>query len=299
MYAINKNFFKSWSIPMAWVTGFLCADGNIYRHPSGRNSKLTFAVNVKDIDILHKIKFVMQAEQPIKYFTGRLAPNQKDLSKGGSSMARVEICSHEIYDDIVNLGIPPKKSLILKWIKNIPDDCLPHFIRGYYEGDGWITGINQKTLKLYIMGTLDFLTGLQDVALNVAEGNIRDARKTSSQKPIYWIIYNCNQAKKIIHWMYKDSTEDIRLNRKHEIYSVTNNINYKEFSSQYVGVSFASTRPDLKRRWRISVSWLDENNQYINKRLGYYLTEQEAMLAREEYIISNNIPAQRNSKGGT
>ena len=31
LYEINENFFKTWNSKMAYILGFSCADGNVYK----------------------------------------------------------------------------------------------------------------------------------------------------------------------------------------------------------------------------------------------------------------------------
>jgi intein/homing endonuclease len=47
----------------------------------------------------------------------------------------LQIGSKEIFNDLVNLGLFPRKSKIIR-LPIIPGDCFFHFLRGYFDGDG-------------------------------------------------------------------------------------------------------------------------------------------------------------------
>lgn len=54
---VNENYFKKWSHRMAYILGFILADGCIVKPKRlGHGDVLKFGVHVKDIDILEKIK---------------------------------------------------------------------------------------------------------------------------------------------------------------------------------------------------------------------------------------------------
>jgi hypothetical protein len=63
---IRTNFFKRWSYKMAYVLGFLYADGDIVdATKSSRTQYIKFSNT--DRDILFSIKKALQSEHPIHY----------------------------------------------------------------------------------------------------------------------------------------------------------------------------------------------------------------------------------------
>lgn len=54
------------------------------------------------------------------------------------------------------MGITPRKSLTLQFPKHIPNILIPHLIKGYIDGDGWV----QKNV-IGFMSTLDFCVGVK------------------------------------------------------------------------------------------------------------------------------------------
>eukprot|EP01084_Bolivina_argentea_P084284 152464_1 len=127
---------------MAYWLGFLFADGCIYASGSNYRVKLT----LKCIDHSHVEKFKNALLS--SYHLGLAKTNHQTC------------CAvHSIYDnllalDLIRLGCIPKKSLILEWPNNIPDEYVNHFVRGYFDGDGCISfRKNNATLTVTFIGT--------------------------------------------------------------------------------------------------------------------------------------------------
>mgnify|MGYP002625860766 CR=1 FL=1 len=49
------------------------------------------------------------------------------------------VSSPKMKVDLIRLGAIPNKSLILEFPKDIPNDLIRHFVRGYFDGDGCIS----------------------------------------------------------------------------------------------------------------------------------------------------------------
>lgn len=135
-------FFESIdSQEKAYVLGFLYADGCNYI--SSRGQKLfQFTQLEQDLDILEKIKKVLNCDYPYR----------KEIQKTNQKIKYVlQICSAKMSDDLITLGVPYKKSLILKFptFDIVPEEFMSHFIRGYFDGDGCIWCGKPKLVSSY------------------------------------------------------------------------------------------------------------------------------------------------------
>ena len=144
----------------------------------------------------------------------------------------LHISSKEITQDLMNFGLTRHKSQELRWIEQIPELYISHFIRGYFDGDGHI-GLtqahnpNNKNLVLSIVGTKLFLERLK-LEFEKHYGNIVGYLR--NEDTYYTLFFS---GSKIIYafldWIYKDSTEETRLKRKYDIYyKYINNETYIE-----------------------------------------------------------------------
>lgn len=141
-HSVNKDFFKTWSCEMAYVLGFFCADGNI---PHTLDC-ITF--DQKEREILEKVKKLMQAEHIIKHY------KHQDIHS-------LQIGSKEIVNDLLQLGITPRKSLTIKF-PNVPKEFLNHFIRGNFDGDGSICRQGSGWKVVFLSGSKDFVEGIKE-----------------------------------------------------------------------------------------------------------------------------------------
>lgn len=154
--AINNSYFKTWTKEMSYILGFIAADGCLLE--GKRNGKsLEISLAKKDEQHLKKISMLM-------------GYNKKLVFLEKTNAFRFSIGSREIFNDLVNIGITPRKSLTLKWPSSIPKDYVKDFIRGYFDGDGtnririgYIdkSGSCIPQFEFSMLGTLDFLQGIK------------------------------------------------------------------------------------------------------------------------------------------
>jgi len=107
---IKKGFFKSWSPEMAYVLGVLYTDGNL--------SSTQLSVSQKEDELLRKVLFLMGCDSKIYYYE-----NEK------RKIHIFSIGHGEFYEDLLKLGLTPRKSLTLGF-PDIEPSCVRHFIRG-------------------------------------------------------------------------------------------------------------------------------------------------------------------------
>jgi hypothetical protein len=103
----------------AYVLGFIAADGYV----SGNG--LGFTIHERDIDVLEIVKTVLGSTHPIR----PVKRNRVVLDISSKVLAR----------RLVSLGLTPNKTRTVTPPTEIVDNLLPHWLRGYWDGDGWLT----------------------------------------------------------------------------------------------------------------------------------------------------------------
>lgn len=209
---INQDFFKTWSSDMAYVLGFVVADGCIIKRKDRMNSYV-FNITSKDKSILLKIREVLDSDHPIgiKFNSQKISYNQ------------IQICDREICRDLMNLGICPRKTYNLGPIK-VPDKYFSDFVRGFFDGDGtvYIYNVNgTPQIKVgFVSASLTFLTELNKqlcknlrIPLKSIHKTIDQKRKTMVQFSICFYIDDCE---KLYKFMYENAS--IFLDRKYRIF---------------------------------------------------------------------------------
>lgn len=122
---VDETFFDTINSPdKAYVLGWVISDGYVNKY------KLTF--NLKDLEILQKIKLIMKSEHKISntnYYDKRTNKTYTRYS--------LQITSKKLVNSLVNLGIYQAKSFTVD-LPNIPKYLYQHLIRGIFDGDGYI-----------------------------------------------------------------------------------------------------------------------------------------------------------------
>ncbi|TWT09319.1 LAGLIDADG family homing endonuclease [Planomicrobium sp. CPCC 101079] len=141
-FKVNEDYFKTWSSTMAYILGFFFADGCIVKD----QQSISFAQ--KEKYILEKIKVAMDSNHPIII-------NEK------TGVHILNIHSKILKKDLIELyGLTPNKSKVVEF-PNIPPDFLSHFIRGYFDGDGYVSYRNY--FISFVGGSESFMLSLQEV----------------------------------------------------------------------------------------------------------------------------------------
>lgn len=141
-YTVNTSFFETWSPQMAYVLGFIITDGCIEGN--------SVVIAQKEREILEHIRDAMGANFPIKH----------RINTHGGNIYSLRVSRKEIVEDLRRLGVTERKSLTVRF-PAIPDEYLPHFLRGVIDGDGWV---HPKGYVINITtGSTDFAEGLRQV----------------------------------------------------------------------------------------------------------------------------------------
>ena len=196
-YSCNEAFFETIdSGEKAYWVGFLAADGCIL---DKRSLTLRFALAIKDVNMVEKLKGALEANCPIHH--GFRKMNGKVLES-----VRFSIRSKKLCDDLIDKGVVPRKSLILKPPKNIPKNLISHWIRGYFDGDGNVHLTKRKYKTVSISGTKEVLRFIQGCLEGI--GHIH-SRKS---KAFGWAVGSREDVRKFSNYIYRDAT--VYLGRK-------------------------------------------------------------------------------------
>jgi len=197
---VDEAYFQKWSFRMAYILGFIIADGCIIKGTyKGYSDSLKFGVQKSDIDILEKIKKEFSSEHKISLY---------------KNAAHLSIASQKIADDLKNLGILYRKSL-RETIPNIPSKYLKDLLRGIFDGDGSIS-LNKKGYpSLSLCGSKKVITFISNYFLLNFGIHSEVGKRTRSKNGKYYLFsisYRGNPAQTLIEYLYQNA--DLYLNRK-------------------------------------------------------------------------------------
>ncbi len=221
-YKLNEDFFKKWSIEMAYTLGFFCADGHLATHK-----------NFLCIQLHRKDQYILENFMKFMEYGGVI------YDYGKKTTVSLNITSKEMNKDLMNFGLTRHKSQELRWIDQIPEQYISHFVRGYFDGDGHI-GLaqahnpNNKRLIVKMVSTLPFIERLK---LEFEKIYGSKCGSIGCRETYFELTYTgTNTTRAFLDWIYKDSTEETRLKRKYDIYS--SYINKEDYLQETVKIDF-------------------------------------------------------------
>lgn len=185
----------------AYWLGFLYADGSV----GSKEDKIELGLAEKDLKHVKKFRDFININNKISY-------------RESSKSYRFSFRSTKCKQDLIKQGCVPKKSLILKFPteEQVPSHLMRHFIRGYFDGDGWFTNTD-RTFQVGIIGTQDFIEGflktVNKINMNTNNKILTVHRENGAKR---YVFSSQSDVYIFLNWIYKDA--NIYLDRKYEHY---------------------------------------------------------------------------------
>lgn len=203
-YKVNDDFFKKWSVDMAYILGFWWADGYIRERRDRYSFCYGFSIcqQTKDKYILENILCKMSSNNPI------CSPKTRP------SMSHFEINSKIIFDDIVKLGGLPRKSKSIRF-PNVQKKYVSDFIRGLFDGDGSISLIGNSPHSYICSGSIAFIHDLKNI-LDGYEINTKIGDNGNRTSPCFLLRFGANDTRKLGRFIYKNIDNKMKLERKYD-----------------------------------------------------------------------------------
>jgi len=275
-FSLNEDYFKSIDTPnKAYFLGFLYADGCMH------NNERCFSIKLQERDkyILDLFCSELKTDKPLNFVKKRKESHQ--------NMINLRIHSKKMALDLIKLGMTPRKSLTLKFptSEQVPNEFLPHFIRGYFDGDGSVMIPKKKITRCNVVLCVseEFGAGLKNYLItknilsSIFKGKYTISRITIGGRKqclsFYDLIYTNNN--------------ELYLNRKLEKFKIIKNFIKKKInsSSKYYGVHFCKTEGKY-------ISKVETFGKTI--RFGAFKEEKQAAIAYNEGIKKLGINREMN-----
>ena len=117
-YQVNMNFVKTWSDDLAYCLGFITADGSVDKYSM-------------------RIELHRKDEEALRFVRDKLSPTSPIKQTHKNKAARLSVNSVELVKLLNQYNIFPRKTGREK-MPVIPSEFLPSYIRGIFDGDGWV-----------------------------------------------------------------------------------------------------------------------------------------------------------------
>ena len=197
---LNKDYFKKWSSNMAYILGFITADGCV------KNNRLSFALNNKDIEILYK-------------FSNEFGEGINVGFIGKKKNCYMAISSPIIIQDLKELGIEERKTFTVKPPLNIPLEYIKDYIRGYLDGDGCVC-ISKNRLRVDFRCNEYIGIFLKENINKLVNSKTNLVKTETKNGTIYSLQYWDNKAITLLDWIYSNENNKnlMYLGRKFDKY---------------------------------------------------------------------------------
>ena len=210
----DKKFFDAWSPEMAYVLGFMFADGYVYKNSSGG---WYLCICSTDLELVKAIRNVWQSEHKI----GVKLPSLKFHRL--RSLYTVQIGSKVVCERLASFGVVQNKSLTVVFPK-VPVAFLGCFVRGYFDGDGcvsfkryWRKDREQWKYQLtvrFTSGSRDFLEGLwRSLSVCTVEGGHINKKQRG-----YELVFSQHDSFALYDLMYDNIPSRLFLKRKFRVF---------------------------------------------------------------------------------
>jgi len=197
---IDYSYFKSIDTEYkAYILGFIYADGCVLTKPKGnRQKQLIVSIQKEDGYILEKLLKDINNNTLIT----RNPPSA--IKNGWKAQAQAVIASTEIVDDLIALGCLPNKSEVGLIFPKLDAEMIPHFIRGFFDGDGCIT-IKKDIYKGKKVTTVNYS---KRIALTSTDSSFLDI--LCKYLPITKLYKRVKKRKLLVHTYWIERQQDIQ-----------------------------------------------------------------------------------------
>jgi hypothetical protein len=190
---VDQRYFSSLhGTRRPYFLGLLAADGSV-----SKRGEVCLGLQERDAVLVRTFKQELKAAHPLSRIKRR----------GRRTFVKLSFSCKKMVSDLERYGIRSNKTKAFSF-PALPKRALPHFVRGYFDGDG--CAYYSRGIKLAnFCGTRSFLRGLWKVLKSEAGVQGGSLRPHAS---IFRLFLGKHDAERVAAWLYKRS--DIALERK-------------------------------------------------------------------------------------
>lgn len=193
----------------AYMLGLTYADGTIDDKVKGlREWRFRISLQLEDIEVLKPLAKIINKKVNIYH-----PPAVK--SKGWKPRATITINNTFLCKSLIDLGCYPRKSQEGMKFPDLKSEFIPHFIRGFFDGDGSVVIKNRKykgkkTTSVYQSLRIAF-SSTDSAFLDVLISHLpitkiyKSKRKRTLTTYTYWVERK-QDVENVYNYMYKNST---------------------------------------------------------------------------------------------
>lgn len=201
-YKVNDDYFDKESHNMAYILGFLAADGTVSRN----GNRIKIGLSSVDRGFLESIRKELGIESSIFDYE----------TSNGYLVSELSFTSSKIKQKLSEYNVIPGKTETFTFPTNLNKEYWIDFIRGYFDGDGSVGTAGPSAIRWQICShrphVLETIVNFLYEEYNIPKVSIQKNKKGNSF--LYTIQYSNNSTRKIYQILYTDNS--LYLPRKFE-----------------------------------------------------------------------------------
>jgi len=244
LYKMNRAFFEKLAPEAAYVIGFFVADGNM------SSTIDRFSISNNNLAVLEKMRDAMGSNHPI-YIEENVPPKQTSYC--------LTVASQKVTRDLFSFGVTPKKSLTAT-LPNLDDELFSHFLRGYFDGDGYARyGHREGLIIKFTSGSYWLLRQLADKLTSLYSLSEKKVTCDKDKNAAFRLHYFGPEALNIADIMYSNAGA-LYIERKKQVFENYRNRPVYEPKSKHGPVCSVEgcTRPNAPH---YAMCWSHENRR--------------------------------------
>jgi len=184
---VDFKYFNENGENKAYIAGYTWADGSI----SCKRKFVALDCKTLDEDIIRKVRWELKSKHKL---------TRLNSSKGRKPHTKCVISNTDLTVSLCDLyGIIPNKSKLDPAYPSLTAEDFPHFLRGYFDGDG-TAGYSYYTVKFY--GGERFIVGLRDEVLRVVP-SLYSVRVSRAGEHLFGVAWQSPEdVRKLYEFMY-------------------------------------------------------------------------------------------------
>lgn len=210
VYQYDEDYFERILTPnQAYIVGYITGDGTIADRQKSKRLIMTLAE--EDKQLLFDIGKEMNMEEVIKFRRKNIVNEQNKYS--------LTINSTKMCNDLIKLGIGPRKTGSEKWINFNKEELQWAYLRGFFDADGHIRVYQRNGYLKARMGFTGNEEMLTSILLFLKSIGVAKNVNAITQKQGCFDLYlsSIKELKIIFSLLYKFG--DIKLDRKYNKFS--------------------------------------------------------------------------------
>lgn len=209
-YKKNTSYFQTPSSNMAWLLGFIAADGTIRKN----ENEIKIGLARCDREILEKIQQEIETDAPIKDY----------VTNNGYECSSLQWTCQQHKEDLASYNIVPSKTFCLKPpIEKLPKEYWIDYIRGFFDGDGSVNYIHSQkgkgSLRWQLCSAqkemLEWIVNFFYTEYSIPKVNIYNYNRKEAKHPLYYIQYSTSATKQIYQTLYTPNSLYLARKKNH------------------------------------------------------------------------------------